>query len=237
MKKIRCTIEARMGSTRLPGKSMKFLNKNSRLIDFVIANALKSKYLKEKNIYLLTSNKKNNKILIDHVKKNYKINIITGSDSNVFSRYLYFRNYKKFIFLRLTADNPLVDPFLIDKFIEYFLKSKADYLTTRAMDHSKKWKIKSDYPRGISAEIFNSEKLFYNEKKFNSKIFQSPTWFFFNKLFNAKIKKFKSFGIYKKLVMTNSFTVDNPKDYMNVVNFIKKNKCSPGMNNIYNSFL
>lgn len=237
MKKIRCTIEARMGSTRLPGKSMKFLNKNSRLIDFVIANALKSKYLKEKNIYLLTSNKKNNKILIDHVKKNYKINIITGSDSNVFSRYLYFRNYKKFIFLRLTADNPLVDPFLIDKFIEYFLKSKADYLTTRAMDHSKKWKIKSDYPRGISAEIFNSEKLFYNEKKFNSKIFQSPTWFFFNKLFNAKIKKFKSFGIYKKLAMTNSFTVDNPKDYMNVVNFIKKNKCSPGMNNIYNSFL
>lgn len=226
-----------MGSTRLPGKSMKFLNKNSRLIDFVIANALKSKYLKEKNIYLLTSNKKNNKILIDHVKKNYKINIITGSDSNVFSRYLYFRNYKKFIFLRLTADNPLVDPFLIDKFIEYFLKSKADYLTTRAMDHSKKWKIKSDYPRGISAEIFNSEKLFYNEKKFNSKIFQSPTWFFFNKLFNAKIKKFKSFGIYKKLAMTNSFTVDNPKDYMNVVNFIKKNKCSPGMNNIYNSFL
>jgi spore coat polysaccharide biosynthesis protein SpsF len=226
-----------MGSTRLPGKSMKFLNKNFRLIDFVIANALKSKYLKEKNIYLLTSNKKNNKILIDHVKKNYKINIITGSDSNVFSRYLYFRNYKKFIFLRLTADNPLVDPFLIDKFIEYFLKSKADYLTTRAMDHSKKWKIKSDYPRGISAEIFNSEKLFYNEKKFNSKIFQSPTWFFFNKLFNAKIKKFKSFGIYKKLGMTNSFTVDNPKDYINVVNFIKKNKCSPGMNNIYNSFL
>ena len=50
-----------MGSTRLPGKSMKFLNKNFRLIDFVIANALKSKYLKEKNIYLLTSNKKNNK--------------------------------------------------------------------------------------------------------------------------------------------------------------------------------
>ena len=48
MKKIRCTIEARMGSTRLPGKSMKFLNKNFRLIDFVIANALKSKYLKKK---------------------------------------------------------------------------------------------------------------------------------------------------------------------------------------------
>ena len=40
MKNLKCTIEARMGSTRLPGKSMKFLNKDSRLIDFVIMNAL-----------------------------------------------------------------------------------------------------------------------------------------------------------------------------------------------------
>lgn len=237
MRKIRCTIEARMGSTRLPGKSMKFLNKNFRLIDFVIGNALNSRYLNKKNIYLLTSNKKNNKILIDHVKKNYNIKIIAGSDLNVFSRYMYFKNYKKFTFLRLTADNPLVDPFLIDKLIEYFSKSKVDYLTTRAMNHSKKWKVKSDYPKGISAEIFYSEKLFYNKNKFNPKIFQSPTWFFFNKLFKAKIKKFKSFGIYKKLSIKNSFTVDNFEDYKNVVNFIKKNKCSPGRDNIYNSYL
>ena len=59
-----------MGSTRLPGKSMKFLNKNFRLIDFY-ANTLKSKYLKEK--IFSTSNKKNNKILIDHVKKIIKL--------------------------------------------------------------------------------------------------------------------------------------------------------------------
>ena len=48
MKNLKCTIEARMGSTRLPGKSMKFLNKDSRLIDFVIMNALKSKYINKK---------------------------------------------------------------------------------------------------------------------------------------------------------------------------------------------
>ena len=53
MKNLKCTIEARMGSTRLPGKSMKFLNKDSRLIDFVIMNALKSKYINKKNLYLL----------------------------------------------------------------------------------------------------------------------------------------------------------------------------------------
>ena len=69
MNNLKCTIEARMGSTRLPGKSMKFLSSNFRLIDFVILNALSSKYLNEKNFYLLTSDKKNNKILIRYVKK------------------------------------------------------------------------------------------------------------------------------------------------------------------------
>ena len=120
MNNLKCTIEARMGSTRLPGKSMKFLSSNFRLIDFVILNALSSKYLNEKNLYLLTSDKKNNKILIRYVKKKYNIKIIAGSDSNVFSRYSYFKRFKNFPILRLTADNPLVDPFLIDKFISYF---------------------------------------------------------------------------------------------------------------------
>ena len=117
MKNIKCTIEARMGSTRLPGKSMKFLNKNFRLIDFVIINALNSKYINKKNIYLLTSRKKNNLSLIKHVKKKYGIKVIIGSDSNVFSRYLYFKKFENFPLLRLTADNPLVDPLLVDKFV------------------------------------------------------------------------------------------------------------------------
>ena len=45
MNKVKCVIEARMGSKRLPGKSMKYLSNNLRLIDFVIRNALSSKYL------------------------------------------------------------------------------------------------------------------------------------------------------------------------------------------------
>ena len=235
MKNLKCTIEARMGSTRLPGKSMKFLTKDSRLIDFVIMNALKSKYINKRNLYLLTSQNKNNQVLIKHVKKKYKIKIISGSDTDVFSRYLYFKKFQKFNILRLTADNPLVDPSLIDAFVDYFKKSNAHYLTTRAMSHSKNWRAKSDYPKGISVEIFSSDKLFINEKKFNSENYQSPTWFFFNKLFNVRIKKFKSFGIYKKMNIKKSYTIDNLTDFISVKNFIKKNDCKPGLNNIYNS--
>ena len=234
MKNLRCTIEARMGSTRLPGKSMMFLNSDFRLIDFVIINALKCKYINKKNLYLLTSSNNNNQLLINHVKKKFKINIIIGSDVNVFSRYFFFKKFKNFPILRLTADNPLVDPYLIDNFINYFKKTKIDYLTTRAMEHTKKWRVNSDFPKGISAEIFFSKMLFKNEKKFDLYNYQSPTWFFFNKLIKIKIKKFKSFGVYKKLNLKKSYTIDNKNDYKNVKLLIKKYKFKPGYNNIYN---
>ena len=63
-----------------------------------------------------------------------------------------------------------------------------DYLTTRAMEHSKNWKIKSSFPKGISLEAFSSNKLFAKEEKFNKNIYEFPTWFFFNKnkILNSK---------------------------------------------------
>ena len=222
-----------MGSKRLPGKSMKLITPKYKLIDFIIRNALKSTYVNKKNIYVLTSKNRNNKILISYIKKNYGLKIIKGSENNVYSRYKKFDDGKNYTILRLTADNPLVDPKLIDKFIEYFTMSKAEYLTTRAMSHSKNWKVKSDFPKGISLEIFDSKKLFANDKRFNTSNQESPTWFFYNKKFDVKIEKFKSFGFYKKF-KKSSFTIDTQKDLLRLKNFLKKYRCLPGKNNYYN---
>lgn len=234
MKNFKCVIEARMGSKRLPGKSMKLITSKYRLIDFIICNALQSSYISKKNIYLLTSNDKNNKILISHIKKKYGVKIIKGSEKNVYSRYKKFNDCKNYTILRLTADNPLIDPKLIDRFIEHFKKSKAEYLTTRAMCHSKNWKIKSDFPKGISLEIFYSKKLFANDKRFNSSNQESPTWFFYNKKFDVKVEKFKSFSFYKKIKKNLSFTIDTQKDLSRLKKFLKKYQCLPGQNNYLN---
>ena len=43
-KKFICTIEARMGSKRFPGKILKKLDGNNRLIDYVLKNVQKSKF-------------------------------------------------------------------------------------------------------------------------------------------------------------------------------------------------
>ena len=231
-----CVIEARMGSKRLPGKSMMNLLGKYKLIDYTIQSALNSIFLSNKNVYLLTSKNLDNLKLIKYVKKNYKIKIIKGSEDNVFSRYHFLKRFNNVKILRITADNPLVDPFLIDYSLNFFEKNKIDYLTTRAMEHSKKWKIKSDFPKGISLEIFKSKKLFQNENKFDFTNFHSPTWFFYNKLFKAKICKLKSFGIYKKISKKLSFTIDTKNDYTRVKNLVKKNNFAPGKDNLCNFY-
>ncbi len=233
MKNLKCVIETRMGSKRLPGKSMKFICGRYRLIDFVIQNALNSKYLNRKNIFILTSNKKNNISLVKYLTK-YKIKVICGSESNVISRYKNFNDGKNYSILRLTGDNPLIDPIIIDKFIKNFFNTKVDYLTTRGMCHSKNWNIKSDYPKGISLEIFSSRKLFSESKKFTTSNYEFPTWFFFNKISNFRVKKFASFGSIKKYSGKRSFTIDTVKDLNNMKKFIKKNNCTPGKNNFIN---
>ena len=131
VKNIKCVIEARMGSKRLPGKSMKLINDKFRLIDFVILNALNSKNLNKKNIFILTSENKNNLKLIKYLKKQYNLNIIIGSELNVFSRYKIFDDNRDYSILRLTGDNPLIDPLLIDVFINKFkrVKGRLPYYT------------------------------------------------------------------------------------------------------------
>ena len=191
MKNIKCAIEARMGSKRLPGKSMKLIYDKFRLIDFVILNALNSKKLNKKNIYILTSKNKNNSKLIKYLKRKYDLKIIAGSESNVFSRYKIFDNNKDFPIIRLTGDNPLIDPILIDNFINEFQKSNVDYLTTRGMCHSKKWRVKSDFPKGISLEIFSSKKLFMNKDNFNKSNYQFQLGFFIIK----NLQKRKNFAL------------------------------------------
>ena len=104
-------------------KDIKKLDGNNRLIDYVLKNVQKSKFFNNRNIYLLTSNLRKNRILVEYVKKNYKINIICGS-KKMFLVDIWYSRIKKISIFRITADNPLIDPFLIDKFVENFSEKK-----------------------------------------------------------------------------------------------------------------
>ena len=149
--KIAILIQARYNSKRLPGKvCLKILNKE--LLLHVYDNCKKSCL---KRIYIITSENKSDKPIIDLCKKN-KIKYLKGSLTNVYLR--YFKAIKRFKldgFVRITGDSPLIDYKIIDKAIKKFLKEKPDIITNV---------FPRSFPIGQSVEIINS-KIFINNYK------------------------------------------------------------------------
>ncbi len=140
-------IQARMGSSRLPGKMMKLIN-NKPIIWYVINSVKQIKSVD--NIVVATSTEKNNDILIEEVKK-YGVDVFVGSENDVLDR--YYQAAKKFkakVIVRITADCPLIDSEVVEKVIEAFKENKCDYASNT---------LTLSYPDGLDVEVFSFDAL------------------------------------------------------------------------------
>jgi spore coat polysaccharide biosynthesis protein SpsF len=147
--KVVAIIQARMGSTRLPGKVMKEVC-GKPLLEYLIERVRKSKLIHE--IVIATSIKTTEQPIIDLCNR-LKVNYFRGSEEDVLSRYyVAAQYYKADLVIRLTADNPLIDPHIIDKIISFFLSdpTKYDYVSN-TLDRT--------YPRGLDTEVFSMKAL------------------------------------------------------------------------------
>ena len=140
-------IQARCESARFPNKILsKF--KNKTLIEILLSRVKLSKLVDK--VVVVTSNDKRNLKLIKILKKN-KIQYFVGSKTNVLQRYYMAAKIFKFkTIVRLTGDNPLIDPTLIDEFLKDFTKRKIDYLADS---------FPPTFPDGMDIEIFNFKSL------------------------------------------------------------------------------
>ena len=119
-------LAARMTSKRLPGKTLKKLHGKPMLehiVDFL-------KFCKNTDkIIVATSNEKEDD-RIEELCKNMQCICFRGSKNDVLERYYECaKKYKANFIVRLTADNPLVDPSLVDSGIEMCIKNNFDYVT------------------------------------------------------------------------------------------------------------
>jgi len=119
-------IQARMGSIRLPGKSLMKVG-SKFLVDHVVERCLNVSGID--SIYLATTTLKEDDILVDHIKKKYQINIYRGSKFNVRSRFLEIAKTEKSDYIvRITGDDPFKDPVHISAGLEYLKQKKIDYV-------------------------------------------------------------------------------------------------------------
>ncbi len=132
--KVIVLIQARILSQRLKGKILfSFFNEN--VIDRIIRIVKKTKFNKE--IVLLSGNKKNNLILKEYSKK-HKIKIFFGSENDVLDRFKKFikkEKYKNQYILRITSDNYLIQPSILDLLVKKAVTGKFDYAYIKPLSH------------------------------------------------------------------------------------------------------
>ncbi|MFK7780604.1 MAG: glycosyltransferase family protein [Candidatus Gracilibacteria bacterium] len=141
-------LQARMGSTRLPGKTLKDLNRLPLILHVI--NRLE--LINSCEIVLLTSDTKKDDILEKWCKENSTL-CFRGSEDNVLERYYNAAKfYKANNILRATGDNPLIEPYFANELLNKHIESKADY-------SSNKSEVGSNLPDGLGIEIFTFEAL------------------------------------------------------------------------------
>ncbi len=138
-------IQARMGSSRFPGKMLAPIGDWS-LIELVLKRASKAKRVDQ--VILATSEGSNDDILAEHVM-NLGFDVYRGSEEDVLSRfYEAAKKYEPKIVVRITGDCPLISPQLIDYAVERYLDSDVSYLTISIGEEKEK-----AYPRGFDVEV------------------------------------------------------------------------------------
>ena len=145
---IECIIQARMGSSRLPGKTLMKLDSSKTTLDFVIEQLSFSKLI-NRVVIATTSLDEDN--VIEEKARTLGIDCYRGSETDVLDR--YYRCAKQFemkTIVRITADCPIIDPTIVDKVIEQFHSGNYDYVTNT---------IIRTYPVGTDVEIFSFQSL------------------------------------------------------------------------------
>lgn len=157
IKTVGAIVQARMGSTRLPGKVLKNLSKNDSVLGVLIKRLKISKELD--NIIIATTPNEKNKAIIEEAK-NYNVDWYIGDEENVLKRYYDAAiKYTLNIIIRITSDCPFIDPKILDDMIKFYKLNNYDYI--RNVDET------TNFSKGFEIEIFNFEvleKVFKNAK-------------------------------------------------------------------------
>jgi spore coat polysaccharide biosynthesis protein SpsF len=200
-------IQARMGSTRLPGKVLLQIA-GRPLLEHVIGRL--DNIQNKVQVVIATSTEKQDDVIANYCDSHF-ISFFRGSKKDVLGR--YYECSKKYEFnhiVRLTADNPFTDILELECLINSHIEEDNDYT------HSF-----GGLPIGVGAEIFSFnalEKSFYeghepnHREHVNEYIQEHPDIFKIGELKVPESKNYPSLRL----------TVDTKEDYLNACHIAEK---------------
>ncbi len=146
-KRVVLILQARMGSTRLPGKSMMDLT-GAPLLSRILERVTRCQKLDE--IVLAIPDTPQDRVLAE-VGKGHAVSVFVGSENDLVERYYQAAiRSKADIVGRLPADNATPEPQEIDRIVEHHLS-----LGRRGFSSNLSVIGGSGYPDGIGAEVFD----------------------------------------------------------------------------------
>jgi spore coat polysaccharide biosynthesis protein SpsF len=145
-------IQARMGSTRLPGKILYGIA-GKTVLGHVLSRIAACPAI---DAIVVATTTQSADDLVEREARKHGATCFRGSEDDVLSRYHGAASQEKAdIIIRITADCPLFDPALLEGMIARFKREQpqhppADYLSNT---------LRRTYPRGLDAEIFTFDAL------------------------------------------------------------------------------
>ncbi len=135
-------IQARMGSTRLPGKVMKDLC-GAPMLERVVNRTRRATSLSD--VVVATTTAPADQAVVDECER-LGIPCFRGNETDVLDRYFQAaKELKADAIVRITSDCPLIDPLIVDKTVSEFLSQGHDYASNT---------LHRTYPRGLDTEVF-----------------------------------------------------------------------------------
>lgn len=143
------SIQARMGSTRLPGKVLKKIEGKPLLL-WQIERIRRSRLLD--NVIVATTTNQRDDVIADLCRQN-DIDYFRGSENDVLDRIAQLiETYNIDTHVEFFGDSPLIDPHIIDEIIGFYLKHcpMYDFVSNS---------IKTTYPPGQEVLIYKGNLL------------------------------------------------------------------------------
>lgn len=142
-------VQARMGSSRLPGKSLLPLWRDMSLLELVLQRVRAARHI---DLVVLATTTSPADASLQAIADSLGIPVTRGSEDDVLGRFsLALAAHPSDAAVRVCADNPFVDPGELDRLVEHFELTGCDYAanTTEA----------SGIPDGAGGEIVRSDIL------------------------------------------------------------------------------
>jgi len=211
-------IQARMGSTRLPGKVLTQIFEGKTILDLICEKLNESKVL---DYIILTSINKRDDVIVDYANKK-NIKYFRGSELDVLERFCSAIDHFKIpTFIRVCADNPLLSLTFLNelvtdlKDIDYLSHSikgtpaiKTHFgLFTEAVNSKALLKLNEELPKDSQLREHVTAGLYQNKMKFNCELIEVD---YLNPNLRLTIDDLEDLDIIKSILKTANIDFGDP---------------------------